>query len=263
MMSAYVSISGVHITLESDSCVCTGCYLDFIRNHNEHNVLPRWKRILNDVGIERHCVICCTSRSCDCARIQQWGPSTWNGQQSVEWWGRYFMHKGMCTSINSAATDICRVHMREFERHMSQRVCCECSSTCAEKWYSSGDQLQLQTPVFNWVWNICMTYDQEMLQIDLGSDNNIAKTRAEIIAELLQNVRNDSFVYISPFVDRFKSCLNNLDNSEQISSYVRSFKACVDKYLSTNGYKSYCSVLKLGKLYFDDKVHTIQGIEHS
>lgn len=45
--------------------------------------------------------------------------------------------------------------------------------------------------------------------------NNIAKTRAEIIAELLQNVRNDSFVYISPFVDRFKSCVNNLDNSEQ------------------------------------------------
>lgn len=43
---------------------------------------------------------------------------------------------------------------------------------------------------------------------------------------------------------------------------MRSFKACVDKYLSTNGYKSYCSVLKLGKLYFDDKVHTLQGIEH-
>ena len=36
----------------------------------------------------------------------------------------------------------------------------------------------------------------------------------------------------------------------------------MDKYLTSHGYKLYCGSTKLGKLYHDDTVHTIKGVEH-
>ena len=37
---------------------------------------------------------------------------------------------------------------------------------------------------------------------------------------------------------------------------------CMDRYLSCHGFSTCCGVTKLGKLYFDNKVHHMKGIEH-
>ncbi len=37
---------------------------------------------------------------------------------------------------------------------------------------------------------------------------------------------------------------------------------CIDKYLTCHGFSAYCRVTKLGKLYYDNKVHSLIGIEH-
>lgn len=34
----------------------------------------------------------------------------------------------------------------------------------------------------------------------------------------------------------------------------------MDKYMTCNGFKSYCSITKLGKLYLNDKIHSDEGV---
>ena len=138
LMSTYVSQSGVRISLQSDSCICKGYELDFL--HNKNNFwCPHWLKLRDDTYTQRHCILCCTtSTNCQCMKVQEWGPSTWYGDQSVEWWGKYFIHKRMCQSINPNAKDLCRVHLREYRRCSSNRVCIKCSTNFTEKWYISG-----------------------------------------------------------------------------------------------------------------------------
>lgn len=100
-----------------------------------------------------------------------------------------------------------------------------------------------------------------MLKDDLEGKNEINKHRAEIVELALNEIRTNTFVYTLPLYDKFKKCIGD-DNVEQKSSYVKSFNVCMDKYLSCHGFKSYCGVTKLGKLYYDERVHSLEGIEH-
>ena len=121
LMSAYVSLSGVRISLQPDSCVCKGCELDFL--HKNNHGCPRWQRLRDDTYNQRHCILCCTTgTSCQCKKVQEWGPSTWYGDQSVEWWGKYFVHNGMCQSVNPTAMDMCRIHLREYRSFVQSSV---------------------------------------------------------------------------------------------------------------------------------------------
>lgn len=119
-MSGFVTQPGVPIILQPDSCVCISCDLNFSRNKGTH-VHPRWLKIRKDVySYQKHCILCCTGGSCQCTKVQEWGPSTWCSEQSVQFWGQYFIAKGVCTSINRIATDMCRNHVRDFRRILSQ-----------------------------------------------------------------------------------------------------------------------------------------------
>ena len=122
-MSAYVSQSGVRVSLQPDSCVCNACDMDYLRNKNSGG-LPRWAKLRDDIYNQKHCILCCTtSTNCPCTRVQEWGPSMWHGDKSVQWWGEYFVHKGMHTSINPRAKDMCRLHLREYRRCLANRSC--------------------------------------------------------------------------------------------------------------------------------------------
>ena len=150
-MSGYVTQPGVPIVLQSDSCVCISCDLDFTRNKGTH-VHPRWVKTRDDVyARQKHCIMCCTGGSCPCTNVQEWGPSTWCSELSIEFWGRYFVTKGACTSINRIATNMCRNHLRVFRRILS-RVCIKCSSTCTDKWLpiECDDEIE-------WICNVCET----------------------------------------------------------------------------------------------------------
>ena len=264
-MCAYVSQPGFHISLQPDSCVCYGCDLDFSRNKRYH-VSPRWLKLRDDMYIQRHCILCCQSNSFQCAKIEEWGPSTWHADQSVEWWGRYFVHKGVCSSVNTTAMDICRHHLRELRISLSKRVCLKCSSGYTEKWFPAGSEFG--TDEFEWICKMCETCShgkqriEDMLKIDKGSEDQIRKTRAELIERALSDMKVNTFVYTLPLLDSFKRCMGDNINFDKKSSYLRSFTVCMDKYLTCHGFKSYCGVNKSGKLYYDDSIHNIKGVEH-
>lgn len=258
-MSAYVSQSGVRVSLQPDSCVCNACDMDYLRNKNSGG-LPRWAKLRDDMYNQKHCILCCTtSTNCPCTRVQEWGPSMWHGDKSVQWWGEYFIHKGMHTSINPRAKDMCRLHLREYRRCLANRSCIKCSVTAADTWFPAGGADE-----FEWVCNICEACSlgrerlESMLQDDLEGENEINKNRAELVELALNKVKSNTFIYTLPLQDKFKKCIG--DNNEQ-KSYLKSFNVCMDKYLSYHGFKSFSGATKLGKLYYDETVHNTKGIE--
>ena len=203
-MSAYVSQSGVRISLQPDSCVCNACDMDYLRNKNSGEP-PRRVKLRDDICNQKHCILCCTmSTNCPCTRVQEWGPSTWYGDKSVEWWGEYFVHKGMHTSINPTAKDMCRVHLREYRRCLANRSCIKCSVTSADKWFPAGG-----TDEFEWVCNVCEACSlgrerlESMLKDDLEGENETNKYRAELVELALNEVRSNMFIYTLPLKDKY------------------------------------------------------------
>lgn len=259
-MAVYVSQPGCQIILKPDSCVCKGCDLDFKRNHNNSGI-PRWVKVRDDTLNQKHCILCCTNSSnCQCARIEDWGPSTWHGDQSIEWWGKYFVQKDLCRAINPLAMDMCRLHVREFRRCLAARECLSCSTAHADKWFpTNGADNELL-----WLCEVCETCNcgkermEEMLERDKVSENRINKIRAETINGALSEIKENTYIYTLPLVDRFKE---QVGSSEEMASHVRSLNFYMDKYLTCNSFKLFCGSTRLGKLYYDERVHTMNGIE--
>ena len=148
---------------------------------------------------QRHCILCCGD-NCHCTNIQDWGPSTWHGDQSVQRWGKYFVQKHVCKGVSPMAVDICRSHLREVRRLISNRQCLICTTTHCEKWFPT-------TLEFEWFCEACQTGShgkarmQDMLKRDNESDNEMKQIRARIIEEALSEIQENTFVYTLPLIN--------------------------------------------------------------
>ena len=135
-MSAYVSQSGVRISLQPDSCVCNACDMDYLRKLIRI-VVSLHAGLRDDICNQKHCILCCTmSTNCPCTRVQEWGPSIWYGDKS-EWWGNTLSIR-VCIRRLIRQPDMCRVHLREYRRCSANRSCIKCSVTSADKWFPAG-----------------------------------------------------------------------------------------------------------------------------
>ena len=73
-MSRYLGFGQYSITLQIDSCICTGCYRDYARKSAE-NSTPRWIKLEEEFykSINTyHCIICCSEeQQCECRLINR------------------------------------------------------------------------------------------------------------------------------------------------------------------------------------------------
>ena len=81
----------------------------------------------------------------------------------------------------------------------------------------------------------------------------------KITAEVIERAFKKINLYTLLLVDKFKEIFNH---SLEDMPRIRSLNFYMDKYLISHGYKLYCGSTKLGKLYYDDRVHPIKGVQH-
>ena len=106
--------------------------------------------------------------------------------------------------------------------HLSQRICVNCSLSCACKWFSTDD--------FRWLCNTCEAYThglkriEQVLESDKESSVHVIQERAKLINGALNEINKNSFVYTLPLVDTFKASIPDDISLNQRNSCVRSFK---------------------------------------
>lgn len=103
---------------------------------------------------------------------------------------------------------------------------------------------------------------EDMPKKDLGGKNQVSKLRAKIVELALHEIKENTFVYTLPLLSKFKKYISDNNLEQPASTYMRSLSMCIDKYLTRHGFSTYCGVTKLGKLFYDNKVHSLRGIEH-
>ncbi len=87
-LSLYASTDTLSVRVEENSCICQGCYRDFLRA-SDMSVKPRWLRKKEEHYASPHCVVCCeryqtpTAETCLCNERprESWGPSNWLGTE--------------------------------------------------------------------------------------------------------------------------------------------------------------------------------------
>ena len=115
-MSVYVSQSGVRISLQPDSCVCSGCNLFLTKNSDVH---PRWVKLRDKMYMQKHCIIL----------------SVYKGKRlrgMVEWWGNT-LYIQVCVGWLIQWPDMLDP-IWVYQRCLVNRLYIKCSVSFADMW---------------------------------------------------------------------------------------------------------------------------------
>ena len=252
-MSNFVSRLDYNIILQSDTCVCPSCYTDYTK-FKDTLESPRWLKLRNSFYSQHHCILCCSDseHECVCKQISEWGPTDIS-DSDLKLWTRYLVGKQVCSFINPIAKSICRYHLRTHKQ-----TCSSCSNIESTEWHLECDVLHNDN--YSWICDTCVSciHGKKRLDDMLNRQNPVLKHRTELMQRALEEAKLNSYVYNVPLLDKYRDLLGDKVNQ----SNLKTLGVSIDKYLTVNGLTSYQESRKLGKIYYDRSIHSLEGIKH-